>query len=66
MTAIAHGSLSRMVYVVAAVFIVATVFLFRTKPEGPAIGFRAGISIEEIQRGMDLKALPVALVYDYF
>jgi hypothetical protein len=57
----------RVVIPVAAVFVLATIALFNTRPAGPAIPVKgAGISIEQIQRAADIKALPVALVYDFF
>ena len=65
MTAIARGSMTRIVVAVAVVFVVATGLLFRTKPAGP-LDFVVRISVEEIQRGMDIRALPTAGKYDYF
>ena len=57
----------RVIIPVAAVFIVATAALLGTRPAGPAIPVKgAGMSIDQIQRAVDIKALPVSLAYDYF
>jgi hypothetical protein len=56
----------RILMIAAPLFIIASVFLFSTKPQGPLIDFNNGMSVDELHRRVNLKSLAVAAAYDYF
>jgi hypothetical protein len=56
----------RILLVTAPLFIIASAFIFSTKPPGPLMDFNNGISIDELHRRVDLKSLAVSPDYDFF
>ncbi len=56
----------RILFVTAPLFIIASAFMFSTKPQGTLIDFNNGMSIDDLHRKADLKSLAVASAYDYF
>ena len=56
----------RILFITAPLFIIASAFMFSTKPQGTLIDFHNGMSIDDLHRKADLKSLAVAAAYDYF